>query len=49
VSGVLGTSSWVVWIHEEPQLDLFNLGEEFFFTEGGKGAEDLESLLMAIL
>jgi hypothetical protein len=68
LSGVLGTSGWVIWIHEKLQLDPlrlvrvrpFNLvniihlgnkrnGVGFLHTQGGKAAEDLENLLMAIV
>jgi hypothetical protein len=67
LSGVLGASSWVFWIHEKLQLDPLRLvrirpiklvhilhignernGEGFSLTEGGKAAEDLENLLMAM-
>jgi hypothetical protein len=67
LSGVLGASSWVVWIHDKLQLDplrlvhirsinlfhLLHLGNkrngERSHTEGGKTAEFLVNLLMAVV
>jgi hypothetical protein len=56
LSGVLVTSSWVVWIHEKIQLDPLRLVHirpinlfHLLYLEGGKATEDLENLLMAIV
>jgi hypothetical protein len=58
LSGVLGASSWVVWMHEKLQLDplrlvrvsLINLVHLLHLgNKRNGGAEDLGNLLMAIV